>query len=372
MKSLDPAGRIEKTAGSTKATGSARELFFWSLKMLEPNRLLAGGILMKSQRSRFMLTLAVGLICLVPAMSLALTPYTQDFENLIQPLPSALADDGWLVFGNVFNDDGSYAYGYGAFPAPNNGLAFCQIDVGQGGPDQGLQQLSVFNDYENQTAHESGQLVESNVFQEQVIGPADIGQRWVFQFQHKMGNLAGDSTALAFIKTLDPGNGYALTNFLSLDMTSIPADWGGSYIVIEIDASLDGQILQIGFSNTASYYDPSGVYYDNVIWTENYTSGVPNGAIALGATLGQNYPNPFNPLTRIDFALEAAGSVDITVFDIAGRRVANLQHGELGVGDHFVTWNGMTDSGQPAAAGQYRYVLKTSAGQVSRSMILLK
>jgi len=327
---------------------------------------------MKSQRSRFMLTLAVGLICLVPAVSLALTPYTQDFETLIQPLPSALADDGWLVYGNVFNTDGSYAYGYGAFPAPNHSLAFCQIDLLQGGPDQGLQQLSVFNDYENADAHTSGQLVESNVYQEQVIGTADVGQRWVFQFQHKMGNLAGSSTALAFIKTLDPANGYQLTNFLSVDMTAISTDWGGSYIVIEIDASLDGQILQIGFANTASNYEPSGIYYDNIVWTEDYTTDVPGGAIAVGGTLGQNYPNPFNPLTRIDFALEAAGPVDITVFDIAGRRVASLQHGDLGVGDHFVTWNGMTDRGTPAAAGQYRYVLKTATGQVARSMVLLK
>jgi hypothetical protein len=42
------------------------------------------------------------------------------------------------------------------------------------------------------------------------------------------------------------------------------------------------------------------------------------------------------------------------------------------VGNHHVTWNGLTDSGLPAAAGQYRYVLRTAKGQVSRSMILLK
>ena len=171
---------------------------------------------MKSQRSRFMLTLAIGLICLVPAASFALTPYSQDFESLIQPLPSALADDGWLVFGNVFNADGSYAYGYGTFPAPNHcpGL-LPDRPLAKAAPEQGLQQLSVFNDYENAGAHTNGQLVESNVFQEQTIGPADVGKRWVFQFQDKMGNLAGASTALAFIKTLDPANGYALTNFIS-------------------------------------------------------------------------------------------------------------------------------------------------------------
>jgi len=326
---------------------------------------------MLSQRSRFMLTLAVGLICLVPAASFALTPYSQDFEGLIQPLPTALGDDGWLVFGNVSLPDGTYQYGYGPEPAPNHALAFCQIDVGQGGVEQGLQQLSVFSDYENGD-HAQGWLIESNVFQEQTIGAADVGQRWVFQFQHKMGLLEAPSTALAFIKTLDPGAGYALTRFLSVDMTNIPESWGGSWIAIEIDADLEDQILQIGFLNIASNYVGSGIYYDNVVWAEDYTTGVPDGIIALGATLGQNYPNPFNPLTRIDFALDAAGPVDVTVFDIAGRRIANLHHGELAAGDHHVTWDGMTDSGSPAAAGQYRYVLKTTSGQVSRSMVLLK
>jgi len=326
---------------------------------------------MKSQRSRFMLTLAVGLICLVPAASFALTPYSQDFEGLIQALPVALEIDGWLVFGNVSEADGTYVYGYGPFPAPNHPLAFCQIAAGEGGDDQGAQQLSVFSDYENGD-HAVGRLIESNVFQEQVISLADVGQRWVFKFQAKMGNLEAPTTALAFIKTLDPSNNYALTNFLTVDTTTIPTTWGGHWIAIEIDASLEGQILQIGFANVASNYVSSGVFYDNIIWEQDYITDVPDGTVALGAILGQNYPNPFNPLTRIDFALDQPGSVDISVFDISGRRIASLHHGNLGVGNHHVTWNGLTDSGLPAAAGQYRYVLRTSKGQVSRSMILLK
>lgn len=319
-----------------------------------------------------MLTLAVGLICLVPVVSFALTPYSQDFESLIQPLPTALEDDGWLVFGNVSEADGTYVYGYGPFPAPNHPLAFCQIDIGQGGVEQGLQQLSVFSDYENADHGNNGRLIESNVFQEQTIGAADVGQRWVFKFQSKMGNLVAPSTAMAFIKTLDPGSGYALTNFLTVDMTTISTDWGGSWIAIEIDASLEGQILQIGFANIASNYVSSGIYYDNIIWEQDYTTAVPDGTVALGSTLGQNYPNPFNPLTRIDFVLDKPGHVDISVFNIAGRRIASLHHGNLGVGEHHVTWNGRTDSGLPAPAGQYRYVLKTATGQVSRSMVLLK
>lgn len=309
-------------------------------------------------------------ICLIPAAGHGLDPYSQDFEGLDQTDPDALANDGWLVFGNVFAPNGTYLYGYGPFPAPNTGAAFCQIVAGEGGPDQGTQQLVVFSDYENGD-HGNGNLIESNVFQEQTIEPEDVGSAWVFRFQAKLGNIEGSSTAAAFIKTLDPNNNYDLTNFFTEDMTSIPTTWGGYAIGIEIDASLDGQVLQIGFMNEATNFEGSGIFYDNIDFNI-YTVAVPEISETIGATLRQNYPNPFNPKTRIEFSIEQAGTVDISVFDLAGRRIATVHQGEFAAGVHQVTWNGRTDRGNPAPAGQYRYVLKTAEGQVSRSMVLLK
>jgi hypothetical protein len=207
-------------------------------------------------------TVAV-LVCLSPAAGLALQPYSQNFEGLVQSDPDALANDGWLVFGNVFAPDWTYLYGYGVFPAPNGTNAFCEIVTGEGGPEQGAQQLVVYSDYNN-ADHGNGNWIEANVFQEQTIDAGNVGQRWNFEFQAKLGNIAGSSTALAFIKTLDPGSGYATTNFITADMTSIPTTWSGFVLSIDIDASLEGQILQIGFSNTATNYEGSGIFYDNI------------------------------------------------------------------------------------------------------------
>jgi hypothetical protein len=193
-----------------------------------------------------------------------LAAYDQDFEGLVQADPDALANDGWLIFANVFDGgNGGFLYNYGPFPAPNGGAAFSAIDTGQGGPEQGAQQLSVYNDYNNGD-HANGNIIEANVFQEQMVGNPEIGETWVFEFDAKLGNLEGGSTALAFIKTLDPNNGYALTNFVTVDMTAIPTTWATYWISLEIDASLVGQILQFGFLNTATNYEGSGVFYDNV------------------------------------------------------------------------------------------------------------
>jgi hypothetical protein len=209
---------------------------------------------------------AAVLLCLTPAASHALNAYSQDFEGLVQSDTSALGNDGWLVFANVFAPDGvTYYYNYGPFPAPNQSGGFCNIAAGEGGPSQGAQQLVVFSDYNN-TDHQIGNVIESNVFQEQMIGPGDVGETWTFNFDAKLGDLAGSSTALAFIKTLDPNNGYALTNFITVDMTHTPTTWTGYSVPFMIDA-----ILQFGFLNKAANYEASGVFYDNVSF---YISGV--------------------------------------------------------------------------------------------------
>lgn len=310
-------------------------------------------------------------LLLAPAAQADLAAYSQDFELLDQLDPNALATDGWVVFGNVYAPDLTYLYGYGTFPAPNHAFGFCQIDLLQGGVEQGLQQLVVFSDYNN-VDHANGNWIESNVFHEQTVGAADVGSVWSFEFQAKRGNIAGASTALAFIKTLNPAAGYATTNFLFEDMTAIPDTWGGWTISIAIDASLVGQLLQFGFANTATLYESSGIFYDNVVFHKTGdVSSVP-GAAAAGLVLRQNYPNPFNPTTRIDFALEQPGRADLSVYDLAGRRIAVLVQAELGAGEHHATWDGRRDDGAPAPSGRYFYVLRTAAGEVSRGMALVK
>lgn len=212
--------------------------------------------------------LAAALICAVSFTALAQTPYSQDFEALA-PVDGSMAGDGWLIFGNVFDPGGGYLYGYGVFPAPNNIGNWCDIVTGEGGPEQGMQQIVVYSDYANGD-HANGNLIETNLFQEQVV-PAGATGVWTFTYDGKKGNIAGSSTALAFIKTLDPNAGYAMTNFITQDMTDPPTTWQGYSLSIDV-AGLDGQILQFGFSTTSTNYEPTGNFYDNVCFFEEITA----------------------------------------------------------------------------------------------------
>lgn len=209
-------------------------------------------------------TLSAALAVFAPAISHAdVTPYSQSFETLAADAPGALTADGWKIFGNVFNADGSYAYGYGVFGAPNGPSGFSAIVSGEGGPAQGAQQMSVYNDYSNVGAHLGGQLVEALVFQEQTVGAADTGQTWIFRFDAKRGNLAAPTVAEAFIKTLNPLTGFNTTQVQSISMTNVSSDWGTFVIPFTVTAGA-GQLLQFGFSSKTGAFAPSGVFYDNI------------------------------------------------------------------------------------------------------------
>ena len=195
--------------------------------------------------------------------------YEQDFEALVpgdppQPVPNSLSEDGWLVGANVFEPDGTtFIYDYFAFPAPNGGPAFSAVAVGEGGPDQGAQQLSIYSDYNN-ADHGLGRIIEAIVFRERTIVGSDVGTTISFTFDAKRGNIEGATTALAFIKTLDPGAGFATTNFITEDTTNLPATWGTFTLSLAVDATLVGQTLQYGFQTRASNFEGSGVFYDNL------------------------------------------------------------------------------------------------------------
>jgi len=291
---------------------------------------------------------------LVTASRADLLPYTQNFDGMTTTDALALSGDGWLVYGNVFDPAMNYLYGYGPYPAPNGGPpAFCLLVNDQGGPTQGTNQLSVFSDYEN-LGHAAGNWVESNVFQERTVGAGDVGKTWYLEFDAKLGNLGGSSTALAFIKTLAPPT-YALTNFITADMTAIPTTWGRYQVALTIDAGLVGQVFQFGFANTATNYESSGIFYDNVQLTEAPTVDVPGARTTGGALQLSALGNPARAdgSHALSFDLPEEGPVSLRVYDVTGALVTTLVEGTLAAGPHQATWNGRDDEGRTVPAGLY-------------------
>jgi len=103
-------------------------------------------------------------------------------------------------------------------------------------------------------------------------------------------------------------------------------------------------------------------------------TGVGDGVVGLPTELrlGTNYPNPFNPQTTISFELPRTSRVELSVYDLTGRRVVTLVDGELEGGRHEVTWQGRDARGRQVASGLYFSYLKADDEVMTRKMVLLK
>lgn len=99
---------------------------------------------------------------------------------------------------------------------------------------------------------------------------------------------------------------------------------------------------------------------------ENSKQG--NVEIPAEYSLYQNYPNPFNPSTIIKFGLPEQTIVELTVFDILGRRVKTLVNNEVKQPGHYEIHFNASD----LASGIYFYQLQTNKFTSTKKMMLVK
>lgn len=83
-------------------------------------------------------------------------------------------------------------------------------------------------------------------------------------------------------------------------------------------------------------------------------------------------PNPFNPQTEVRFELEKAGPVQVTIYDVTGRRVRALVDETLSAGLQSRIWNGRNDAGQRVASGTYTIRLVSETRESVQKALLLK
>ena len=83
-------------------------------------------------------------------------------------------------------------------------------------------------------------------------------------------------------------------------------------------------------------------------------------------------PNPFNPRTTISYELGAAGPVDLSVYDPAGRWVRTLVARTQEAGPHDAAWDGRDHAGERTPSGTYVVRLRTPGGDASHKVTLLE
>ena len=124
----------------------------------------------------------------------------------------------------------------------------------------------------------------------------------------------------------------------------------------------------------------AGTHPQYQLWFVHFaTAGSPtaiaqsNTTLPPGYELQQNYPNPFNSATTLRFALPVGGKIDLSIYNLQGRKVARLATGkQLAAGWHQVRWEGLDAHRRPLSSGVYFYRLECGGKAITRKLILLR
>jgi hypothetical protein len=103
-----------------------------------------------------------------------------------------------------------------------------------------------------------------------------------------------------------------------------------------------------------------------------FISNVEINQLSIVFNLYNNFPNPFNPTTTLKYDLPEDAMVNITIYDIMGRRIKTLVNGPKSAGYRSVIWDATNDYGKPVSAGLYLYTIQAGEFRQTKKMVMLK
>ena len=129
---------------------------------------------------------------------------------------------------------------------------------------------------------------------------------------------------------------------------------GGAFV------TLDRVVFDVQQADTSYGRSPDGG--DLLGFLAQPTPGAPNAALLtsrepseqpLSPAEVEAFPNPFVGVVQLHLTVRAAGTVQVEVYDVLGRRVARVMNRFLGPGEHRITWQGHSDGGVDLPPGPY-------------------
>ncbi len=145
-----------------------------------------------------------------------------------------------------------------------------------------------------------------------------------------------------------------------------------AYLIQEGSPCVDKALLRVVMNGDTLYRVVDGDWMGNGPdvgrWESPYSNAVADRRGAPFAfQLLDNYPNPFNGLTTIRFEARKSGLYQLAIYDLSGRKVAQLIAERLNTGWHEARWN--ADNG---ASGVYLVRLSCEGEERLSRVIFLK
>ena len=152
-----------------------------------------------------------------------------------------------------------------------------------------------------------------------------------------------------------------------------PTSLSGIVLDPTVLKTLDPEVLEAHLDILRAGSDGSLKYLQAIALLESVLAEMrPEKTVLLA-----NYPNPFNPETWIPYHLANASDVQISIYDISGALVRQLDLGHQRAG-YYVNrsraayWDGCNGFGERIATGIYFYQLQAGSESFLRKMVILK
>ena len=146
---------------------------------------------------------------------------------------------------------------------------------------------------------------------------------------------------------------------------------------VDSDSPSSNSFIDVGIG---AGFEPFGNYFEGAMMiraevdSANALAGNDlEASVPENFELKQNYPNPFNPVTKIDFSLISGGIVQVSLYDMVGRKVKDMidQYMDSGHHSYVLDARGLT-------SGMYFYSMKvkgqdgSSIFSSTKKLVLLK
>ena len=86
----------------------------------------------------------------------------------------------------------------------------------------------------------------------------------------------------------------------------------------------------------------------------------------------QNSPNPFCYKTQFTYGVPDTSEVEVTVYDISGKKVATIGKGKKKPACYSICWSGKNEYGERLKSGVYYMRFKVNNFAIVRKLILIK
>ncbi|MDO9391902.1 MAG: FlgD immunoglobulin-like domain containing protein, partial [bacterium] len=164
-------------------------------------------------------------------------------------------------------------------------------------------------------------------------------------------------------------------------------DVGGQWYINQNTMPLRGSYEGFWYNPNGGFGMGTGYVHQSSVWTGVYGHNfVLYGSLTPTGVAGQPvdqplvhkfalapaWPNPARGSARLNFSLDKASQVVLSVYNLAGQKVATVASGSYPAGKHQVVWRGRDAKGNSVPGGVYLYRIQAGDRTATGKLVWLK